>query len=686
MPKRAPSLEDALNELTRLSNVGKQAAHVAREAEAEGALVALSESENRVAAAEARFQALVEQIPAVTFSASFASGLKELYVSPQIEEVMGYTQEEWRQSPVLWYERLHPDDKGRWNREFSKTIAFGSDFKAVYRFLSKDGRVIWLHGEARIVRDAAQRPLWLQGVGFDVTDVYEAQARIRAAEVHSKAQLEQQVQDRTRELVAYRHLVDSSTDAIASVRLDGCIDLWNARASELFGLAPCDRGTRRFADLFAGNDGAAERLQQAISNGSACTVSIAWRAGASAPVDLSISISPIHDDDQMLRGMSAIIRDETEYRRAARQFELAVEAAPNAMIMVDAAGLVSLVNSEAERLFGYTRAELVGQPIGILVPESVRARHPALREAFVAAPRSRAMGQGRDLRACRKDGTEFPVEIGLNPIETPAGLVVLCAVVDISERQRAEQVIFTANAALRAKTAEMEQFVYTVSHDLKSPVVTMGTFIDIMKEDLASGDMASAEDAMRRVSNACVRMQALISDLLELSRVGTVEAKITRVPLDELIASVIEASAAPLTAAGLELVCPEGLPVLQGEHDHLFQVFENLIANAAKYAASVPSPRLVISSERREAELLIKLADNGPGIPVAHRERVFKLFHRLHPRTTTGTGVGLTIVARIMERHGGRVWVEESEGGGACFVLAFPERCVLASGDSSHEV
>jgi PAS domain S-box-containing protein len=651
-----------------------------REAEAEAALIALTEPDNRAAAAEARFQALVEQIPAVTFSASFSSGLKELYVSPQIEEVMGYTQEEWRQSPVLWYERLHPDDKTRWNHEFSKTIAFGSDFKAVYRFLSKDGRVVWLHGEARIVRDAAQRPLWLQGVGFDVTDVYEAQARIRDAESRSKEQLERQVQDRTRELVAYRHLVDSSTNAIASLRLDGCIEIWNARAGELFGLTPSDHGTQRFADLFAGSDGAADRLQQAIATGNACTVSTSWKSRAGSTLDLSISISPIRDEQQMLRGMSAIIRDETESLRAARQFELAVEAAPNAMITVDAAGIVSLVNSEAERLFGYKRSELVGQPIGTLVPESVRERHPALREAFVRAPRSRAMGQGRDLRARRKDGTEFPVEIGLNPIETPAGLLVLCAVVDISERKRAEQVIFEANAALRAKTAEMEQFVYTVSHDLKSPVVTMGTFIDILKEDLATGDMASAEDAMRRVTNACARMQALISDLLELSRVGSVETEIKPVPLRELIASVLEACSAPLAAAGLEVKveCADALPTLQGDHDHLFQVFENLITNAAKYAASVPSPRLNISCERRQTELLIKLADNGPGIPAAHRERVFKLFHRLHPRTTTGTGVGLTIVARIMERHGGRVWVEEVDGGGACFVLAFPERCVLS--------
>jgi two-component system, LuxR family, sensor kinase FixL len=664
------TLEDALRELKRLASLAKEPPHILHDSSA--ADLALTGAEDRFEAAEARFQALVEQIPAVTFSASFASGLKELYVSPQIEDVMGYTQREWLDSPVLWYERLHPEDKPRWNREFGRTIALGTDFKSVYRFLSKDNRVVWLHGEARIVRDAARRPLWLQGVGFDVTEVYEAQARVRDVEARGKQQLEQDVLARTRELAAYRHLVDSSTDAIASVRRDGSIENWNARARELFGLSAAERGETRFAALFESDRGASESLQRAIAAGTPCTVDTVWTAFDGRRVDLSISISPVLDERQVLRGMSAIARDETEYRRAARRFELAVEAAPNAMIMVDGAGNVTLVNSEAERLFGYTRAELVGQPIGILVPESVRAQHPGLRAAFAAAPRQRTMGQGRDLRARRKDGLEFPVEIGLNPIETADGLFVLCAVVDISERKRAEQALFAANTALRAKTAEMEEFVYSVSHDLMSPLVTMGAFIDILKDDLARGNTAGAEDAIRRVRNAVGRMHDLISDLLELSRVGTVEPKLAAIDLNELLSILIETSGKQLTAAGLEVTCEARLPVVRGDRNHLYRVLENLISNATKYATSDPSPRVVVSSERAGHELRVKVSDNGPGIPPEQRERVFKLFHRLQPRSASGTGVGLSIVARVMQTHGGRVWAEEAASGGACFVLAFP--------------
>jgi two-component system sensor kinase FixL len=666
------ALEDAISELKGLASLASAAPHIISGAVEDA--ITQNGADDRFAAAQARFQALVEQIPAVTFSASFASGLKELYVSPQIEDVMGYTQKEWLDSPVLWYERLHPDDKPRWNREFGKTVAEGTDFKAVYRFLSKDGRVVWLHGEARIVRDAARRPLWLQGVGFDVTDVYEAQARVRDAEAGAKRRLEQEVVERTRELAAYRHLVDSSTDAIASLRRDGCVETWNARASALFGLDERQRGTARFAELFAHDPRAAESLQGAIADGRACSLDTTWTGQDGRRVDLSISISPVLDDTQVLRGMSAIVRDETATRRAARRFELAVEAAPNAMIMVDGDGNVTLVNSEAERLFGYARSELVGEPIGILVPESVRAQHPTLRAQFAANPRRRAMGQGRDLRARRKDGIEFPVEIGLNPFETPEGVFVLCAVVDISERKRAEQALHSVHNALRAKTAEMEEFVYTVSHDLKSPLVTMGAFLDILKEDLARGNEAGAEDAMRRVRNAVSRMHELIDDLLELSRVGSVKMQLSQVDLNVLLANVLEAMAKQLAAARLEVRCEEQLPNVHGDRHHLYQALENLLSNATRYAADGPAPRVTIASEKRGEELLIKLSDNGPGVPVEQRERIFKLFQRLHPRSTSGTGVGLAIVARVMQTHGGRAWVEDASGGGACFVLAFPPR------------
>lgn len=620
--------------------------------------------------AQAKFQTLVEQIPAITFSAAFAGGLKELYVSPQIEEIMGYSRQEWVDSPVLWYERLHPDDKMRWNREFAQTLAQGKPFKAVYRFLSKDDRVVWLHGEARVIRDARGTPMLLQGVGFDVTEVYEAQLRVQEAEARAKQALEQEVRERTRELAAYRHLVDSSTDAIARLRADGSLDSWNDRATALFGLVVEHRGQLRLSDLVT-DAGVSKRLAEAVAAHRACAAETIWTTPSGEELDLSISLSPIFDDEQELRGMSAIIRDATDSRRAARRFQLAVEAAPNAMIIVDESSRITLANSEAERLFGYTRAELLGRPVDLLVPERARAEHPRLRRAFAASPQARGMGRGRDLSARRKDGSEVPVEIGLNPIHTGDGTLVLCAVVDISERKRSEQIISETNQALRAKSAEMEQFLYTVSHDLKSPLVTVGSFLGVLQEDLDSGDRNGVADAMRRMRNAVTRMQTLIDDLLELSRVGTVELELTDVDLTEVLQDVVDALEEPLSGAGLRVEHIQPLPTVRGDRARLFQVLENVLANAAKYAATAAAPRVVVTAEQRPDSKLVKLDDNGPGIPPEHSARIFKLFQRLDSHAS-GTGIGLTIVARIMQMHGGRVWVEQGVEGGACFVLAFP--------------
>ncbi|HYF01115.1 MAG TPA: PAS domain-containing protein, partial [Planctomycetota bacterium] len=144
----------------------------------------------RLRLAEAKYRTLLEQIPAVTFMASFGTGPGEIYVSPQIETLLGYTQKEWLDSPILWYQRLHPDDKERWNKEFARVVATGEEVESVYRFLARDGRVVWVHGNARIVRDEKGRPLFIQGVGFDITGVKQAEEEMRSREAEYRALVE----------------------------------------------------------------------------------------------------------------------------------------------------------------------------------------------------------------------------------------------------------------------------------------------------------------------------------------------------------------------------------------------------------------------------------------------------------------------------------------------------------------
>ncbi len=161
-------------------------------------------AEVRIRKAEARYQALVEQIPAVTFMASFENGLSEIYVSPHIEELLGYTAAEWIDNPILWYQRLHPDDKERWNKEFSRTVSWAEPFKADYRFLAKDGRVVWIHGEAKVIRDEAGQPSFVQGIGYDITELKRAEEVLQ----RSREELEQLVRTRTAELSAFKSALD----------------------------------------------------------------------------------------------------------------------------------------------------------------------------------------------------------------------------------------------------------------------------------------------------------------------------------------------------------------------------------------------------------------------------------------------------------------------------------------------
>jgi len=199
-----PNAMGALFELARafVPTFGRTQAPLA---DANSPLPPTTPSEDRIRKAEARYKTLVEQIPAVTFMASFESGLSEIYVSPHIETMLGYTAKEWTDSPILWYQRLHPSDRARWNKEFSRTVSFAEPFRADYRFLAKDGHVVWIHGEARVVRDASGRPSFVQGIGYDITERKQAEEVMR----RSREELEELVKSRTAELVSLNKALET---------------------------------------------------------------------------------------------------------------------------------------------------------------------------------------------------------------------------------------------------------------------------------------------------------------------------------------------------------------------------------------------------------------------------------------------------------------------------------------------
>ncbi|HSA64646.1 MAG TPA: PAS domain-containing sensor histidine kinase [Nitrospira sp.] len=390
--------------------------------------------------------------------------------------------------------------------------------------------------------------------------------------------------------------------------------------------------------------------------------------GAEIPVEIGLNHIKTNEGSFVV----ASIVDITERKKQEEKFRTIVESVPNGIIMVDTGGSITLSNSEAEKMFGYSRGELLGKKVEMLIPMRYQGNHPIERDRFIHHPQKRQMGAGRDLSGLKKDGTEIPVEIGLNPIETPEGRYILASILDISERKSIDDKLHQAYEEVQQKNREMEQFVYTVSHDLKAPLVTSMSFIGFLKEDIRANDFSTVSDSLQRLEKAHRRMQELINDLLQVSRIGRMELHYEKVPTKEILDEVLENAAERIQATKAQFDWATDLPVIWADRKRLAQVLENLVGNALKYTSDATDPLVHVFWNDAPTEIQLCVKDNGPGIDPQYHAKIFGLFQRLDS-SKEGTGVGLTIVSRIMQLHGGRVWVNSESGQGAEFWLAFPK-------------
>lgn len=347
---------------------------------------------------------------------------------------------------------------------------------------------------------------------------------------------------------------------------------------------------------------------------------------------------------------------------ADKRFEQALEVAPSGMMLVEKDGAISFANSEARRMFA--REDLVGLRIEALVPDEIRAGHDALRQRYLTKPERRAMGKGRDLVALGRDGREFPVEIGLNPIMRGRRLTTLVAIVDITARKEAE-------AALLRSNAELEQFAYVASHDMQEPLRMVASYTQLLAEKYKGQLDERADRYINYATEGAVRMQTLVRDLLAFSRLTSAPRVEAIVDLAELIDDVLQPLREEIAALNGRVIIGE-LPLVVGERAQLRRVFQNLIGNAFKFRGQAPLC-ISIHAERRGVMAAISVEDNGIGIDPRHFDRVFLMFQRLHERGKyEGSGIGLAIVKKIVEAHGGKVWIQSAPGEGAKMSLTLP--------------
>jgi PAS domain S-box-containing protein len=357
-------------------------------------------------------------------------------------------------------------------------------------------------------------------------------------------------------------------------------------------------------------------------------------------------------------------------------FRLVVEACPSGMVLSEDDGKIVLVNNETERLFGYPRDELVGQKIEILMPERLRNGHYLQRANFARKPGARRMGKGRDLLGRHRDGREFPVEIGLSPIQTAEGLMVLSFIADITERKRLDKL--------------KDEFVSTVSHELRTPLTSIAGSLGLLVGG-AAGKLPPA--ALRLIDIAqgnSQRLVRLINDILDIEKLesGQLAFKFKRVAARALAEQVIESTRAYADGFHVRarLNSAGGLGEVYADPDRLAQVITNLLSNAIKF-----SPRngeVVVDIEERTSTVRVAVRDHGPGIPIEFKPLVFEKFAQADAtdaRQKGGTGLGLSIVKQIVNRLGGAVGFDDAPGGGTIFHVELPSWAQIAAREFDPE-
>jgi PAS domain S-box-containing protein len=483
--------------------------------------------------------------------------------------------------------------------------------------------------------------------------------------------LEQNLRSRERVRIS----IDGLPTAILGIDTAGRVVLANPPASEMFDLPVESLQGLEVAELVLQEF--VPRLQrfrdsieeEGRTQGPIEVIEVLGKRGSGAEFPLEVTLHAVRTPNGPLTLCSLV--DISVRRTAERMFRMSSESAPNSILMVDPEGRIVLFNGESERVFGYKREEVLGQPVELLVPLRASEKHPDYRASFAANPARRDMGAGRDLFARRKDGSEFPVEIGLNPIRTERGLLVLASVVDITERKSQEDSIRRYARELERRNRELDDFANVVSHDLKAPLRSIGTVVGWLVEDsgesLDEGGLKNLDLLVQRAR----RMDALVDGILKYCRAGTHTGTLEEVDSQEVARRAFEDIEIP---AGVHVGVQDGLPLVRCLRLQLQQVFQNLIGNAVQHMGR-PQGRIEISASDLGHEWRFCVADDGPGIEERHFQRIFTIFHTLRPKDETGdsTGIGLSIVKSIIEKHGGRVWVESELGQGSRFYFTLPK-------------
>ena len=426
---------------------------------------------------------------------------------------------------------------------------------------------------------------------------------------------------------------------------------------------------------------------QARMMGARRNLSARRKDGVEFPVEVGLNPMTTQQGVVILASIidiSARAAEEAALRESEERLRAVLENVVDGVLTIDEQGIMQSVNPAAERIFGYRAAELLGRNIAILMPEPYHSQHDGYLANYRRTGDAKIIGIGREVTGRRKDGSTFPMDLAVSSFHLAGARAFAGLVRDITARKAAEaQIKFYAealqaqNTELQRSNQELDDFAYIASHDLKEPLRGIHNYSSFLIEDYADKLDDDGRNKLETIKRLTQRLEDLIDSLLKFSRVGRLDLAVQETDLSDVIAAVQDSLAINLRERGVELRVPRPLPSVRCDSVRIGEVFRNLIVNAMKYndkpvkwiEVGYVGAQPLDGEQSDRGKTTFYVRDNGIGIPKKHLDAVFRIFKRLHSRDKFGggTGVGLPIVKKIVERHGGRIWIDSQFGEGSSF-------------------